>query len=285
MPTDPFPARQGWLDRKKQYAIANYPETWQRLVADWQDNSGQDALWLSYSANYLLHTAGIHWALDPLSLFTRVGQGTQPHFTEDLSPLQLIVLSHNHKDHFDQELLSDLCSLALTWIVPEFMLDTVNALCRLEKSRVIIPRTGMPLAFGPLVITPFNAQHSRGEHGMLEMGYLIEFSGKRWLFPGDTRSYDASALPQFGRLDGVFAHLWLGKAEALMSAPSLLKDFCQFFNTFDTGRIIISHLYEYGRDADNFWTMQHFRMVKKQLRQFSNRHTISPALMGQKIII
>jgi hypothetical protein len=51
------------------------------------------------------------------------------------------------------------------------------------------------------------------------MGYLLEFNGKRWLFPGDTRSYDASLLQSFGPLEGHFAHLWLSRTGAYLEVP------------------------------------------------------------------
>ena len=62
------------------------------------------------------------------------------------------------------------------------------------------------------MLTPFDGLHIHGEHGVPAMGYLAEFSKKRWLFPGDTREFDFSKLPDFGELDDVIGHLWLGKA-------------------------------------------------------------------------
>jgi len=56
------------------------------------------------------------------------------------------------------------------------------------------------------------------------MGYLAEFGTKRWLFPGDTRSYNFEKLPDFGKLDGVIAHVWLGKTEAMQANPSLITE-------------------------------------------------------------
>ncbi len=44
---------------------------------------------------------------------------------------------------------------------------------------------------------------------------LVEFNGKRWLFPGDTRNYHTGSLPSFGPVDGLVAHMWLGRGCAL----------------------------------------------------------------------
>ena len=54
------------------------------MVAEWQA-AESDAAWLTYSANYLFHTAGVHWSLDPLSLFSRLSLPNLMNFTKDLA--------------------------------------------------------------------------------------------------------------------------------------------------------------------------------------------------------
>lgn len=285
MPIDSIATRQAWINHKRRQAIAQYEQTWQNLTQDWQVDSSQDAAWLTYSANYLLRTAGIRWALDPFSLYTRLGGGVQPPFAQDLAKLQLVVLSHAHNDHFDPELLSGIANLPLIWVVPDFMRSHLNTICSLPGERVMTPQPGVPMTFGALMLTPFNALHIRGKNGVPEIGYLAEFNGKRWLFPGDTRNYDFSALPDFGRLDGVFAHLWLGKAEAAEQASSQMENFCRFFAAFDTRRLVITHLYELDRDARDCWIRSHYTTVKRRLVQLKPQLEVSCALMGQKICL
>lgn len=115
------------------------------------------------------------------------------------------------------------------------------------------------------------------------MGYLAEFNGKSWLFPGDTRTYDFHQLPAFGQLNGIFAHLWLGKAEALNQNPSLLNGFCDFFSRFQTKRIVITHLREFGREPQDFWVLHHFQMVKNLFRHIAPEIKLTAALMGERI--
>ncbi len=114
------------------------------------------------------------------------------------------------------------------------------------------------------------------------MGYLAEFNHKRWLFPGDTRTFDFSQLPAFGDLDGVVAHLWLGKGEALVERPPKLQEFCDFFSQFKTNHLIITHLYEYGRDLSERWDLHHFKMVKSNLQRLSPEMKIIAGLMGEQ---
>ena len=234
------------------------------IINEWKQNSGADCAWLTYSANYLFRTAGVRWALDPFSLFTRVGGGPQPDFAADLAGLQLVVLTHAHNDHLDLNLVTAIRELPLTWVIPEFMLPGVMQAADLPRERILIPEPGKPIQVGGLTLTPFTALHFRGTRGVPEMGYLAEFSGKRWLFPGDTRSYTADRLPDFGKLDGAFAHLWLGKAAALLETPPLLPDFCGFFSQLNPARLVITHLDELGRDEPELWEEHHFRMARKR---------------------
>ena len=147
----------------------------------------------------------------------------------DLDRLQLIVLSHAHNDHLDQNLISALQGLPLRWVIPEFMLDTVMKAASIPSERIIVPKPGSRICIEGLTLTPFEGLHIREQNGIPEMGYLAEFGGYRWLFPGDTRLFDNSRLPDFGRLDGVFAHLWLGKAGAQIDPPPMLDEFCDVF--------------------------------------------------------
>ena len=84
------------------------------------------------------------------------------------------------------------------------------------------------------------------------MGYLIECCGRRWLVPGDTRTYDASQLPVFDEVDVLFAHVWLGRRSALLDEPPLLDDFCRFCLDLKPHQLILTHLNEFGRDASDF---------------------------------
>jgi len=283
MPDLRFTVSQAWQNWSARRALHTYHRTWQQIIAEFQGNQGADAFWLTHSANYLLRTGGVHWALDPFSLVTRLGQGKQPDFAKDLACLDLVVLSHIHADHFDPILLSALSSLALTWVVPEFMVSHLSSLCDLSARRIIIPHPGEPLRFGNLTLTPFEGLHFHGRHGVPEMGYLVEFGPQRWLFPGDTRTFDHASLPGFGQLNGLLAHCWLGKKSALFPRADKLAEFTEFYKAFNPQKMVISHLYEWGRDARDLWTMRHFRLVKNRLQASGYQGAVIPARTGSCI--
>jgi len=108
------------------------------MISEWK-SSQKDRFWLTYSANYLLHTAGVKWAIDPYSLFTRVGGGEQPAFSDDLNTLQLVVLTHSQSDHLDLNLIAAIQDLPIYWVIPEFLLAKVNAFIDLPSERIIVP--------------------------------------------------------------------------------------------------------------------------------------------------
>lgn len=276
-------ARVDEVSRILPRVILEYPALWQRIVHDWTTSVDGDFAWLTYSANYLLSAAGLKWALDPFSLSTRVPGVTQPNFMEDLAGLSLIVLSHQHNDHLDLNLIGALSHLPIAWIIPDFMLEYILARVQIPWDNIIIPQAGRQISIKGLTLTPFSSLHFHGERGVPEMGYLAEFNHTRWLFPGDIRNYEIGLLPDFGRLDGVFAHIWLGKAGALIYPPPFIEKFCRFFSNFKAQRLIITHLNEYGRDDRDRWDTQHYQLVKTRLNSITPRSQVMKAGMGDKV--
>jgi hypothetical protein len=281
MPNDLYAQKQAEIQQKILTTVAAYPSLWKNVISDWQTEQS-DALWLTFAANYLLHTGKTCWAIDPYSLYTRLKLNAQLDFAKDLQGLQLVVLTHAHADHLDLNLITAIRDLPIIWVIPAFMLERVQQTAHLPEKNIIIPQPGSPIKFSDLTLIPFEALHIHGNNGVPELGYLAEFSGKRWLFPGDTRVYDPARLPSFGSLDGAFAHLWLGKACALEDAPPKLEAFCNFFCALQPTRIIITHLEELGRKADDFWTESHYQQVKQQFAAINPEISVNSLRIGQK---
>jgi len=284
MPDRLFEQRELEIARHIETLRHAYPSQWMKIISEWK-SADTDAVWLTYSANYLLSTAGVKWALDPYSLFTRLKEVPPHDFTSDFSDVQVVVLSHAHADHLDMNIVSALADMPITWVVPEFMQEKIHSVARLPEDQVITPRVGLPINFGNLTLTPFEARHFSGSHGVPEMGYLAEFSGKRWLFPGDTRNYSLSGLPPFTEVDGVFAHLWLGRGCAMVEPPPVLNDFCQYFINQKPKRIVVTHLQELGRSPLDYWTIEHCQQVFSALNEKAPGIEIHFALSGQMLYL
>ncbi len=282
-----YPAKQAEIDRLKRAAVARYPQLWAEMVADWKSTGG-DAAWLMYSANYLFRTGGVRWAMDPLSLRARLPTAPVMDLRRDLERLQFVLLTHAHKDHLDLELIAALKDLPLTWVVPDFLAPLVLGQAGLKPGQVLIPRIGEPVHLSGLTIVPFAGQHlvsnpDGTSHGLPEIGYLVEGAGLRLLFPGDVRIYDARRFPRFDDVDALFAHLWLGRGLALVDRPEITRAFCQFCAELRPRRVLVTHLHEFGRDANDFLDEEHVTKVQKIFeREYSHLQT-APAYMGEKV--
>jgi hypothetical protein len=285
---DQITEKQIQIARHRLELIHHYPTIWDKLTLEWKSPDPEDRAWLMYSANYLFRTAGIRWALDPLTLRQRVPSAPEVDISA-LAPLDFIVLTHRHADHMDLGFLSKLRDFPTHWIVPEVLLESLQTL-NLPPDRLMIAHPLEPLHLGGLTLTPFNGLHwaddpaaQGGKRGVPATGYLAEFNGKRWLLPGDTRTYEAALLPDFGLLDGLIAHLWLGRGCALEPVPPLLVDFCSFCLDFHAKQIIITHLEEFGRNAIDYWDDGHYQLVKNWLGDHGSNIMVKSAFSGESV--
>lgn len=282
--------KQARIDRQRDETISRYPSIWDKLITGWNSPGPEDRAWLMYSASYLFRTRGVRWAIDPLTLKSRLPNAPGMEAARDLKELEFVLLTHNHKDHLDPGLLRLLRHLPIRWVVPESMLQRVQREIGLPVKQILVPRPLQPIELNGLLITPFEGLHWEaapdylsGRRGVPSIGYLVELGGKRWLFPGDTRTYDSDGLPDFGEVDLLFAHLWLGRGAALQSPPPLLELFCRFCLALTPQRIILTHLEEWGRRANNFWDLTHAGQAVSVLKKRVPSLSIEVASMGDEI--
>ena len=287
---DRFTEKQQEIDQRAAEVIADYPTLWSQMITEWRQPGLEDSAWLMYSANYLFRTANIRWAIDPLRLKHKLPDAPEMP-VDNLKDLDFILLTHQHSDHLDLSLLRGLQGYPILWVVPAPLMPRVQAEVDIAADRLIIPEPMRAFDIRGIRITPFDGLHwevqpdGQSLRGVPAMGYLVEFNGKRWLFPGDTRNYDAGQLPSFGSVDGVFAHVWLGRGCALMPEPPLLEAFCQFCVDLDAQRVVLTHLKEFGRDANDYWEPKHARKVISLFAAKNLDISISLAMMGNRVVL
>ena len=291
---DQINERQAAITRRRAEVAAKYPSLWSKIVSEWR-NPGDDRAWLMYSANYLFRTGGIRWALDPLRLQQRLPEAPPVDLATNLNELSFVLLTHQHSDHLDFELLRALSNLDICWVVPEPILELVIAQAGLNSARILVPKPLEPIRIKGITIMPFEGLHqtipyreagldeARKPKGVPATGYLIEFQGKRWLFPGDTRNYASQKIPDFGQVDGFFAHLWLGQGCAMTKEPPLLEAFCQFCISLHSRHIVVTHLEEFGRDAEDYWDLRHYIRTALRIRSLAPTIHVSSAILGESI--
>lgn len=288
---DRFSEKQAQIIQKRDEISARYPLLWSKMIAGWTSPGTDDRAWLMYSANYLFRTCDVRWAMDPLRLKHRLLQAPDVNVAQDLKALSFVLLTHEHADHLDVGLIRELRHLPILWVIPESTLALIQDQIDLPQKQVIVPRDFELIEIQGIKITPFPGLHwqklenANSLHGVPSTGYLIEFQNKRWLFPGDTRTYDASQLPPFGPVNGLFAHLWLGRGSALVDKPQLLDAFCKFCVDLQPSRIVITHLNEFGRDVDDFWDEEHAEKLCSKIRDLHGGISTSPVIMGKSILL
>jgi phosphoribosyl 1,2-cyclic phosphodiesterase len=281
-----FSDRQSQIEHRRRQASEAYPQIWHQIIEEWNSTDQSDRAWLMYSANYLLRTGGVRWALDPLTLRRRLPSAPAVDASA-LSAADFIVLTHRHADHLDPDLLRSLCDYSLRWVVPAPMLSQVWDEVGIQEKDILVPEPLKPFELHGIYFTPFEAFHwsadpsrPEGRRGVPEIGYLAEFCGKRWLFPGDTRTYDADLLPRFGGVDGLVAHLWLGRQRGLQEDEAMIESFCRFCLNLQPGRIVLTHLEELGRDARDYWDEGHAERVVQRFCQLAPSLEVTFARMG-----
>jgi L-ascorbate metabolism protein UlaG (beta-lactamase superfamily) len=284
--------RQPLVDRQEDEIVFRYPLIWDKLINDWKSPGPEDRAWLMYSANYLFRTHGVCWAIDTLELKSRLPQAPAMDVAQDLKDLAFVLLTHSHKDHLDLELLRQLRHLPILWVVPEAMISFLQEEISLTSNQVLVSKHLQPIELNGICITPFKGLHWEvapsypdGKRGVPATGYLVEVGAKRWLFPGDTRTFDPAEMTDFGGVDVLFAHLWLGRGAALLSRPLLLERFCSFFLALKPRRIILTHLEEWGRHVADFWGLEHAGLVISALKKQAPSLSIEIARMGDEILL
>lgn len=284
-----FTEKQQEITQRAAEVIADYPALWSQMITQWRQPDSDDQAWLMYSANYLFRTANVRWAMDPLRLKHKLSDAPEMS-VGDLKDLDFILLTHQHSDHLDLSLLHKLQGFPILWVVPAPLLPMVQAQVEIAADRLIVPEPMQTIEIQGIRITPFDGLHweiqsdDQPQRGVPAMGYMVEFNGKRWLFPGDTRSFDTGRLSSFSSVDMLFAHVWLGRGCALQNKPYLLDAFCKFCVDLKPAHIVLTHLQDFGRDANDYWDKEHVQQITSIIAEKKLDISISSVLLGDQLV-
>jgi len=256
------------ITAKREAIESDYVERWSGMIREWRAPRRNDAVWLTYSANYLFNTRGLKWAVDPVLLSNRVPTVQLLDASQDLNDLEFVLLTHAHIDHIDVALWTQLEDSHCHWIVPEHMRNFFTDETSMRDSRYSVAVPGKEIAVAGARITPFDAPHyGRSASGEVvpvdSTGYFVETAGGSYLLPGDIRTYDPVCMGRFAEVSAVFAHVFLGRSAALAPDPPLLDAFVEFYLRCRPEKIVLSHLYEFGRGPEDCWLTLHARTVAK----------------------
>lgn len=239
---------------------------------------------LTQCASYLFNTGGFAWAMD-VSFLSILWKLTKSPYRacELLRDLKLMLLTHEHSDHFNKRTVKHLAqNRDMTWIMPEYLVE--RALEQgVAREKILVARHGQPIDFGPLHILPFEGRHLRPSGaGVPCTGYHISAENAPSLvFPGDVRNYSTDALPQLPPADYCFAHVWLGDGNEDVEEFPMAEDFARFMLAFSDKNILLSHLYNAERKLGYMWDRRHAVILEKKIQALSPETGVQTLRIGQ----
>jgi L-ascorbate metabolism protein UlaG (beta-lactamase superfamily) len=218
--------------------------------------------------------------MDVSFLYLRPFAETPSRVREYLGDLDLMMLTHDHGDHLENETVRALADTGITWMAPDFL---VGKLLRLgvREERIVAVKAGDSLAVGPLQVRVLPGRHIRPEdgRGLASVGYRVTADGAPSLiFPGDVRDYRVEGTDA---ADYCFAHVWLTD-EATMPEKYLPKseEFAEFMLSLSRRTVFLTHLYT-NREITKLWTMHHARVAADAIRRRSPETTVCVPRYGE----
>ena len=241
---------------------------------------------LIHSSSYLFNTNGYRWGMDVAFRNARFLASTPKNAVALLKDLELMVISHNHRDHFEESTTRALANTDLEWVIPDFIYD-VAVEWGINPQKIHVAREGQPLTVGKLTLLPFCGRHFRPgtTQGVPEYGYFVTAEGSpSMVFPVDVRDLSLDGLPQLPDADYCFANVWLGDGKCLEAdyAP-IDREFSEFMLHFSTKNIILTHLNEDGRRDKEMWRNHHAELVKQKITELSSETMVIIPNRGEVI--
>ncbi len=235
--------RQNKSRKKAEFFYKNeYLSALEQLEAAFSD--GKDRIGLLTHAGYLLQLGGTRIAVDIAPKWFPLTEEAQKELTRLVETCDAILLTHDHGDHYDPNWLE---ARSIPVYAPDF-LDVKGA------RKVTMDET---VTIGSLSVRFFASRH----RSVAEYGFCVDGVGKRLLFPTDVRDYEYR-FPDFGDVDVVFTHLWLGRDEALtLTCNPYFHLFTEYARSFLADKIVVGHLCDPSRDNKNMWTDDHFNWL------------------------
>lgn len=140
-------------------------------------------------------------------------------------------------------------------------------LCGLDSDKIVFTEKDKEYIIGDIKLHIFESRHSHSGESVPEYGFSVEYNGKNYVFAGDIRDYSTQSLYKPDNIEVLFAHLWLGKANALnVHANEYAEKFCDFVRFFKAEKVFIAHLFDPRRTVEDMWTDLHFDLVKDKLK-------------------
>ncbi len=242
----------------------NYRKYWENIFENVFENDVDNKIYFQCASGYVFKICSVVFGMDIVFRTPWLKEQVKDRYFEDLKKLKYFFITHSHVDHYDKPLISALKDTEIVWIIPEFFNKEEVLSLGLREEKIIWAKKdeSFELDFG--TVTPFESRHFRptGE-GVEEYGYIFDTKEKkRIVCPGDVRRYEKDLFRDFGKIDTLILHVWLGgkNAENYPFEP-YASDISKFATDLKPDKIILGHLNEYVRTPDEMWSYMHAGLV------------------------
>ncbi len=244
-------------------------ESWARLMREYRAE-GEDAFALFSHASYLFRSHGVRFGVDACLPGGVLPEEIAVRAAEDLSSLSFLLVTHFHGDHFSPAFCEALGGNETLWVVPDFAP---------EKSRMLIEKNHRNVRFvcagdvvdidgHRIIVLPGHHYDDGGSYGVDSYGYAVETPERSLYFPGDVRDFKNCRVIDYPNADVLFAHVWLGRNDALLPySETLFEDYCAFLIRAHAKKIYFTHLYDFTRKATQLWTERHAAALAKKVKE------------------
>lgn len=247
----------------------NYRKYWENIFDNVFENDVDNKIYFQCASGYVFKICSVVFGMDIVFRTRWLKEQVEDRYYEDLKKLKYFFITHRHVDHYDMNLISSLKDTDIVWIIPDFVAQEEIDKMGLREEKLIRAKKdeSFDLDFG--TVTPFESQHFRitGE-GIEEYGYIFDTKDKkRIVCPGDVRRYEKDLFRDFGKVDTLIMHVWLGgkNAENYPFEP-YASDLAKFAAGINPDKIIFGHLNEFKRTPDEMWTYMHAGLVSAYIK-------------------
>lgn len=249
-------------------------------LADWEQ---ENSFSLIHASAYLFNT-GCQWAMDIAFRNARYLAKTPSQAADLLKAAKVMILTHGHRDHYEESTLLALAENDTQFVVPDFLEERTVSL-GIAKEKLVIARPGQEISLCGLKLLPFVSSHYRPDgRGVREYGYHVTTpTGVTLAFPGDIRDF-SKAPRELPPADYCFGHIWLTD-EALDRAcwERMVRPWAEYMLGFSQKHIFLTHLWEDGRPDNRMWRTEHALAVQEMLLALSPQTRVTIPHRGQTI--
>ena len=275
-------------DIRQKILTQRFP-VWQKFLQELERTAEPEHTLMRFpnSSSYLFSSgSSCFWMVDPaFSTTAEPDSGIGEIMDLIRQKIHFIVLTHLHGDHCQFDLIRGLAGAGITFVLPDSLATDFQEQSGIPPEELCPLKPGESVTFSGITITAGAGYHAEpGKIPVLSASYDITLpDGIRLFLPGDVRDYSAQ-VPD-SPVDYTIGHVFLGREDATGSTFSCLDRFCDFITRREPAHLILTHLYEIGRNPPDLWTHRHALMAADKIRQIKPGISVDAPFFGETLLL